>query len=143
MKCKWRRESCILAALMIAGSYAIATTCYKTSNSATCFASGASVDQITWANPAHGTVDVLANGDWTLTTGAIFTGIEGTGAPTYNTYTPPACSGPAKFTDPNTHNQTIGYWENGVASLGGTPVPSTPVGGVAWGTTTGISTTCN
>jgi len=138
MNYKFQAVRGILVAGVVASAYA--APCYVAySASLTCTNSGVNVDEIFWAD---GTSDfVISTSAWTLdtvkvaTTGPRFA--KSTDFKTLN------CAGPAKFTDPSGHVNTVNYWEpNSVSGGAGwsQPAPSDQSTGGSWGDVT--TTTC-
>ena len=151
MKYKFKSQTGILVAGMLAATYASA--CYYQQTSALCFASGDTVDTIVWNGifgPSQGTAYVIASSDWLVTaTGSsgYFTWDSSSGGPSYSDPTPDGssaptyCSGPAHFLDKSSHNTSVNSWMAQSTSIA--PLWShynnTPVGG----TVNTSSSTCS
>jgi hypothetical protein len=143
MKYKFKAQTCILVAGMVASAYA---TCYmqETSGTAICFAAGQTVDYIYYWHGGTLSDDVVATSDWvhgyqtgtSQTKNFLNAYTTGSGYSTYTADKPLYCYGPAKFLGPG-GNETVSYWENGAAS-NNKQVPDYPTGG-AWGLPTGSS----
>lgn len=128
MKYKFKPQTAILVAGMLAATYASA--CYYQQTSAVCYVSGDTVDTILWSGGAVslGTKPVIASSDWLVNaTGSsgYFTWDSQSGGPSYSDPLgdggglPEYCSGPAHFLDFSGHSTSVNSWVANSADYNG------------------------
>lgn len=129
MKYKFKPQTGILVAGLLAVTYAEAT-CWYQGTSAVCFLSGDTVDQIVWNNgTSTSKTPVTATADWSVNAPAGGTGYlvhSGTGGTGYTTYTadpsvtdPTSCDGPGQFRDYSNHLTSVNDWWSDTADYQG------------------------
>jgi len=144
MRFTFKPQTALLVGGLLAATYAGAA-CYSQGTMTVCFSSGATVDTINfpsdtgWSDAV--TADVIATSNWiyyayggTL----VWPSTGGSGGTTFNQTgaTVSICDGPAQFTDPSGHTDTLNDWRN--SSCGGS---LTTINSIVYGTTGG--STCN
>jgi len=119
MKYKFKSQTGILVAGMLAATYASA--CFYSQTSAICFASGTTVDTIYWGGNGYGQGqnNVIASSDWWVNadgpSGYFYWSSPAVGTGNSNTTddnhaNPAFCSGPAHFLDKSGHNTSVNSW---------------------------------
>ena len=111
MKYKFKPQTCVLVAGLLAATYAEA--CFYQNTSVLCAANGAVVDAHGWLDGSGSGISLTATSDWVESDTSPHLVWQSTGAGGTDSYTGGTeyhCHGPAKFYDYSGHSVSVPDW---------------------------------
>src|SRR5271166_2167209 len=112
MKYKFKPQTCLLVAGLLAATYAEA--CYYQNTSVLCVANGVTVDTHNWLDNTGTGITLTATTDWVVSYTSPHLVWQSTGAGGATSYTGGGnqyyCHGPAKFLDYSSHSVSVPDW---------------------------------